>query len=291
MSWRSLTDVEREREYSPSSCVGGDLGPFLEAYATRSEEARHACGAAGLDVRRLHYGDAPRQVIDVVHPRTPNPAPLLVFIHGGYWQELSPTESFFAGADAVRHGVAHAAVGYTLAPEASLDEIVAEVRSAVVHLVRHADALGLDPQRIVVSGSSAGAHLAAMVALHDDEDWRPAGVVLVSGIYELEPLIGTSINEALSLDVDTAQRNSPALHPLAGFPRTVITHGDNETSEFKRQSADFAQRIAAAGGTAEVHEIADRNHFDVILDLADDDEALGRRVLDMLAATDPDRGS
>ena len=294
MSWQELSDHDREREYSPSSCVGGDITPFLDAYATRSAAARAACTAAGLEVRRLHYGDAPRQVIDFVHPRTPDPSPVLVFIHGGYWQELSPDESFFAGADAVRHGVAHAAVGYTLAPDASLDEIVAEVRAAVVHLVAHADELGIDPGRVVVSGSSAGAHLAAMVAIESSPDgvpdWRPAGVVLVSGIYELAPLVGTSINEALGLDHDDADRNSPAFAELTGFPPALVAFGDNETVEFKRQSADFANRIGAAGGVATVHEIVDRNHFDIILDLAAESEDLGRRVLAMVAATEPDRG-
>ena len=172
-----------------------------------------------------------------------------------------------------------------MAPEATLDEIVAEVRAAVAHLVHNADDLGVDASRIVVSGSSAGAHLAASVSKGIDtasnRSWRPAAAVLVSGIYELEPLLGTSINEALSLDVDSARRNSPAIGSLAGFPATIVVHGDNETGEFKRQGHEFAQDIVAAGGSASAHEIADRNHFDVILDLADEHQELGRRVLDL----------
>ena len=286
MSWRTLTAEDLEREYSPSSCVGGDIAPFLSEYVRQSQAARDACAAAGLHVAHLRYGEAPRQIIHFVRPQAAGPVPLLVFIHGGYWQDLSPGDSFFAAADGVRHDLAFAAIGYTLAPEASLDEIVAEVMVALAHLVREAAALGIDPAQVVVTGSSAGAHLAAMASIAPTTaaGWRPKAMVLVSGIYELEPLLGTYINDALALDLPAAKRNSPVLLPLAGAPRAHIVHGDNETDEFKRQSADMHHRLRSVGVDATLQEIADRNHFDVILDLARRGEDLGEAVLDLLAA-------
>lgn len=264
LEWRSLSDAEREREYSPSSCIGGDYMPYLRAYAERSEVARRA-----HPPETLRYGPGERQTIDLFMPKTATRPPVLVFFHGGYWQELSKQDSAFAAPECLAHGVAYAAVDYTLAPKATLSAIVDECRAAVACLSE------VGP--LVVAGSSAGAHLAAMVA-----DGRLKGAVLVSGIYELEPLVGTSINAALGLGAAEAARNSPLYRPLDGFPPSLVCWGDNETDQFKRQSRAFAEALHAAGAECSMFECSGRNHFDVILDLADPDTELGRRTLDLL---------
>lgn len=282
MSWRSLSLEELEREYSPSSCLDGDIGPFIEAYTDRSLDAVAECAELGSEVRTITYGPEPRQAIDVVAPDAAQPSPLVFYIHGGYWQELSKADSFFPAAGCVRHGIAYAAVGYTLAPDASLDGIVAECRLATSTIVDRAAALGIDADRIVLAGSSAGAHLAAMVALDPTTEWRPAAVVLASGVFDLEPLVDTYINDAVGLDLDAAKRNSPAAFDLADFPSALVVHGDNETSEFKRQSREIAEKIRAAGTDVDLLEVPDRNHFDVILDLCDTNTELGRRMLELV---------
>jgi arylformamidase len=264
LDWRTLSDAEREREYSPSSCIGGDYRSYLRAYVERSAEARCA-----HPPEILRYGSGERQTIDLFLPEAVRRPPVLVFIHGGYWQELSKEDSAFAARQCLAHGIAYAAVDYTLAPKATLSAIVDECRAAVARL----EHLG----SLVVAGSSAGAHLAAMVASD-----RLKGAVLVSGIYELEPLIGTSINQALGLDATEAGRCSPLHRPLAGFPPSLVCWGDNETDQFKRQSRAFAEALHAAGAPCSVFECPGRNHFDVILDLADPATELGRRTLDLL---------
>lgn len=264
LNWRSLSDAEREREYSPSSCIGGDYRPYLRAYAERSDAARHA-----HPPETLRYGPGERQTIDLFMPVGVARPPVLVFFHGGYWQELSKQDSAFAARRCLAHGIAYAAVDYALAPRATLSAIVGECRTAVARL----ESVG----PLVVAGSSAGAHLAAMVA-HE----RLKGAVLVSGIYDLQPLIGTSINAALGLDAAEALRNSPLHRPLQGFPPSVVCWGDNETDQFKRQSRAFAAALHAAGRECSVFECPGRNHFDVILDLADPATALGRRTFDLL---------
>ena len=264
LDWRSLSEAEREREYSPSSCVDGDYRPYIQAYVERSVAARRA-----HPPQTLRYGPGERQTIDLFMPKNVVRPPVMVFFHGGYWQELSKQESAFAAPQCLAHGIAYAAVDYTLAPKASLSAIVDECRAAVACLA--------DVGALVVAGSSAGAHLAAMVATE-----RLRGAVLVSGIYDLEPLIGTSINSALGLDVAEAGRNSPMHRSLVGFPPSLVCWGDNETDQFKRQSRLFARRLHAAGAMCSVFECAGRNHFDVILDLANPATELGRRTLDLL---------
>ncbi|WP_321268531.1 alpha/beta hydrolase [Alcaligenes faecalis] len=276
-----LSAQEREREYSPSSCIGGNYAPYIEDYATLSAAALQS----GSRHTELAYGSAAAHKLDLFLPAprdSESLPPLLLFIHGGYWQELSKASSLFSAPDCTNAGIAFAAIDYTLAPQASVHDMVLECRQALRRLYEHGKELGFDPQRIVVSGSSAGAHLAAMCCLRgwkDDPDLpvgAPAAAVLVSGIYDLQPLIGTSINEALSLDVDSARAISPQLLDLNGFPPTIISWGEIETSAFKRQSHAFADALNALGAQyLPPIEMPARNHFDVIVDQARPNTRLG----------------
>lgn len=283
--WREMSPEEREEAYSPSSCIGGDYSQFVAAYRDRSAEAR-ACVAGWCEYR---YGPAPSERLDFFPTAGDGgPVPLLVFIHGGYWQELSKEDSSFPASAWVDRGMAFAAIDYTLAPEVSLAEIVAECRRAVLWLYENAGDLGVDPRRIVVAGSSAGAHLAAMVAV---PGWQQgvgipgnlvAATVLMSGIFDLEPLVGTLIAEPLCLtDLDVTGL-SPARLPLDGFPPSVICWGEVETDEFKAQSGMFDGLLAAAGTEVSSFEVPDRNHFDVVFELADTGSRTGRALASIL---------
>lgn len=287
VDWRELSDADRQREYSPSSCVD-DIAPYLVDYRSLSDAAREQCIAAGRPVTEVAYGDAAAQTVDLVVPvLAQSPTPLVVYIHGGYWQQLSKLDAFFSAAQCVEHGIAFAAVDYTLAPAATLDQIVAECHAALLTLRNTAGEHNIDPDQIIVCGSSAGGHLSAMVGLGAPDGWRPAAVGLISGVFELEPLIGTNINDAVGLDVAAAHRNSPMLADLADFPPAVLAYGDNETSQFKSQSTAFAQRLDQAGTAVSLIEIADRNHFDVVNELCDPHTPLGRRIHDLVASIAP----
>lgn len=314
INWQALSDTDREREYSPSSCIGGNYQPHIAAYVAQSAAARSQCALLGGQWRELRYGATPSQRIDLCLPARPTASSaakpgLLVFIHGGYWQELSAGDSLFAATACIGRGHAFAAIDYTLAPAASVAEIVAECRAALACLQDYADELGFDVSRIVLAGSSAGAHLAAMTAIdaspasqaiaaagaalpRSSSDPQPPNrernrravraVVLVSGIYELEPLVGTTINHALKLDAQAARAHSPSLQGLRDFPRSIVCWGEHETEQFKRQSQSFAQALTAAGAVTESFEIARRNHFDVIMELTDSGTRLGQHTLAFL---------
>lgn len=257
----ALDAATREREYSPSSAIGGNYAPFIDAYRRESAAALRA-----LPVQRdLAYGASPRQRLDYF------PAPagavrpgLLVFIHGGYWQELSKTESAFLAPAWHTAGVAHAVVDYTLAPAASVAQIVEECVAAVAWLHARAADLGFAADAMIVAGSSAGAYLAAACAARDATPLR--GIVPVSGVFDVSPLIGTSINEALGLD----QASAATLNLLDGrrrFCPAVVAWGEVETDAFKQQSQQFARAVAAGGAPCTAFEIPRRNHFDVIHEL------------------------
>lgn len=282
----------REREYSPSSCIGGNYAPYVQIYAdlSRLALARHRAQ------RDLAYAQAEpgssAQRLDLFLPETParngTRPPLLVFIHGGYWQELSKEESLFAALHCLPHGVAFAALDYSLAPQASLADMARECRQALRWLHSQAERLGFDPHRMVLAGSSAGAHLSAMCSLRGwsgDADLPlgvPAAALLVSGIYELAPLLGTSIDAQLQLPAKALDEISPQRLGLTGFAPAVVCWGSIETQEFKRQSQAFAQALQQAGAAVQCFEVAGRNHFDVVLDLAVAGTALGDASLHAL---------
>ncbi|KPM56667.1 arylformamidase [Frankia sp. R43] len=283
----------RDRAYSPSLTVP-DLRACLRGYADGSARAR-----ADLAWREIPYGPGPDRilhffpalpVLPALPAAVPGPepgAPLQMFIHGGYWQELSAAESSFAAPDFVSRGAAFAALGYGLAPANRLDEIVAMVREAVLWLFRNAAPLGVDPRRIFLSGSSAGAHLAAMCLV---DGWlpaplRPTGVIrgacLLSGIYDLEPLRHTYVGEQIRLTAAEAARNSP-VHRLRGtgsLPSLVIARGENETSAFAAQHRQFLSALTEYGTAPVDLVVPGRNHFDLPETLGDPGEPLGRAVL------------
>lgn len=273
-----MDDETRSRAYSPSSVLDGPIDPYIQMYIDQSAAAY----AVLPNVQTLQYGPKTSNTLDLVMPAGKAPAPLHVFIHGGYWQQLGKRDSFFPALEMLALGAGFAALDYTLAPDATLDEIVDECCAALSYLHENAEHLGINPQATVVSGISAGAHLAAMCCLRLPSHQCPSAALLLSGVYELEPLIGTYINDAVQLDLASAKRNSPLLADVKGFPRTVIAWGGNETSEFKRQSQNFTQHLQTAGIDVESFEVAGRNHFDIVLDLANDTR-LGRAGAALLA--------
>jgi arylformamidase len=276
----AFDDAWLEREYSPSSAIGGNYLPYVTGYADRSAAVREALVATST--LGLRYGKAVRNIVDVFPAPTTDgsPSPALIFFHGGYWQESSLRDVSFPAAALNASGITYISVGYTLAPKATLSEIVEEARQAVRFIVDNARQLCVDPERLVLGGHSAGAHLAATcfdatVAGGGQDSSRSvpspdAALLLVSGIYELQPLVRTTINDALTL----SQTEVCSLSPLRNPPtctRTAVVWGDNDTNEFAWQSRMFHQALGSTSPQGSHRQVAvrERNHFDLIFDLAD----------------------
>ena len=275
--YQGYTAKQLNVEYSPSSCIE-DINVFIKQYINQSTTAQAKANSTQTLKSNLAYGAESTQVIDLFLPTTTAQKKLHIYIHGGYWQELSKDESSFAATTFQQHGVHFAVINYTLAPNASLSEIVEECRQAVKWLATNSHLFGYDEQEIYLSGSSAGAHLAAMVAL--DNTIAIKGICAVSGVYDLTPIQHTYINEPLQLSAAEVASNSP-LFMLEQWPEEcacIVAYGDNETNEFKRQSQAFYHQLKQLGQTASLKEIKARNHFDVILDLANDHSILFKLV-------------
>lgn len=260
-----------ERQYSPSTRAADAQGALC-AYADRSRAAM-----ATLDHCVVPYGPHPDEW-SIVFPVGPR-APLHVFVHGGYWQELTAAESLHMAPGFVERGIAFAAVNYTLAPQASLDDIVDQCRRAVASLTVEASAdPGYDADDVQLSGHSAGAQLVAMVVGGDNTP-GVRSAVLLSGVFDLEPLLTTSINIALGLDADAARRNSPLfIAPPAGV-QVLVAVGEDDTEEFHRQSQAMAAQWTPGRPPLVV---GGRDHFDVVFDVADPSAELGLAVDQLL---------
>ena len=284
--YKTFDQATLDREYSPSSLVD-DINLFLRMYRERSEASVREARASGLCELDVRYGAGSAETLDLFRSQSTEPAPLHVYIHGGYWQLLDKEDSAFAAPMFQRAGAAFAALNYTLAPQQSLTGIVNEVRRAIAFLYENAERWNVDRERIYLSGSSAGAHLAMMMLLTDWCAWGlPAqcieGVCAVSGVYDLEPVRLSYVNEKVEMSVEEAMANSPLHHPLTNECPVVMAYGSNETAEFKRQTDDYRRQLAASGIEVTFREVPDRNHFDVIMDLGDADSWLGRAALSQM---------
>jgi arylformamidase len=256
---------------------------IFERWARASDVARNGLGVQ-LD---MPYGDSPGQTLDVFPARSGN-APVLVFIHGGWWRSLDKREHAFIAPSFIQAGAMVVLPNYDLCPTVRIDDIALQMVRALAWTWRHAAQHGGDPKRIVVAGHSAGGHLAAMLLACD---WKavapdlPADLVRkalsISGVFDLEPLRQTPFLQAdLRLTRDSARALSPAA--FARPPGTLYAvAGAQESEEFQRQNQLIRERWGAA--TVPVCEsLAGLNHFNVLHDLVDPDarlHALARELL------------
>ncbi|MBL8670581.1 MAG: alpha/beta hydrolase [Alphaproteobacteria bacterium] len=283
MSQTAAFDQAVERDYNPR------LGtPDFQSYFDREAALSEATRKKLPHRRDVSYGSSPLQALDVFGAGPPGGAkgkPIAIFIHGGYWRALDKASySFFAEPVVAAGGIA-VTVNYDLCPKVTIDDIVAQVRASIAWVAREAAGLGGDAGRIVICGHSAGGHLAAMACLHDwTKESLPAdlikGACLVSGVYDIAPVMRTSIQEQVRMTPDIARRNSPLLMPppRPGI-KLMVSYGGKETRGFIDQSRRYAAYLRA--NLPVVLELPDDNHFSICDRLADPKDPQVRFILDL----------
>jgi arylformamidase len=260
-----LPDLALEHEY-----LFRDQHPDRDAiYAQQrilSERARSQLNGL-LDQR---YADHPEARLDVFPAVLPGAA-TLVFFHGGYWRSNRKEDFAFLALPLVEAGVSLVLAGYPLAPSASLAQIAACATSALGWAQANAARWGGDP--IFAAGHSAGGHLAALAAARN----AVRGCIALSGIFDLRPLRHTSLGTLLPPEDSALAALTP--HPANGGKFLDLYVGARETSEFLRQSADFATIARTAGMEVQCEILPGLHHYNILLSLADPDSALFRRVI------------
>lgn len=209
------------------------------------------------------FGETPLQTLDIWPG--PGGAPVLLFIHGGYWRAFDKEMFRFVAERFVEAGAAVVLNNYDLCPHVTMDEITRQNRAAFAWIWKNARAFGGDPGRIHVTGHSAGGHLTGMLMATDWADWGLpfdpiAGTVPLSGLFDLEPLRLAYLNADLHMDEETTRRNSPIHHLPERMPPTVVAVGGGETDEFRRQSRIYADACRARGFPVSYLEVRDVDH-------------------------------
>ena len=231
--------------------------------------------------RAIAYGPGARNTIDFF--AGDNDGPIVVFIHGGYWQAFDGSSFSHLAGGLNAHGISVAIPSYALCPNVSVDEIIWQMRAASRELAR----LG---RPLVISGHSAGGHLAACMLATDWPQFDPSlprdivvAAYAISGLFDLVPLVETSINRALCLDPAAARAASPLLWtaPARGSIDAVV--GENESAEYFRQSKSIVDTWGAAGLATRFGVVAGANHFTAIAPLADPDSLMVARLKQLAA--------
>jgi arylformamidase len=251
--WRGMNQEDLDRGLNNGAAVAGS-GDIVAGWDRRSAELR----ATHSDHLDLRYGPRERNRIDFF--KAAANAPTLLFIHGGYWQMRAKEAFSLFAAGPMAHGINVALIGYTLAPEATLDQIVAEIDAGIDYLAGRLPDLGGDANRIGVSGWSAGGHLTAMAMSHP----RVKGGVAISGIYDLEPIRHSYLNEKLGLDEAMSHRNSPMMQATGAMKPLALTVGSGELPLLRSQTADFAGHRAKYGLPVSYEEIPGADHFTIM---------------------------
>src|ERR1700710_2040480 len=227
--WRGMSQEQRDLGLNNGVHVPNSA-ELVAGWDRHSAELR-AQYPAHLDLR---YGAGERNRIDYF--RVADKAPTLLFIHGGYWQTRAKESFAHFAAGPMAHGINVAMTGYTLAPDATLDQIVAEIHAAIDFLTGKLPAIGGDARGIVVSGWSAGGHLTAMALSHP----KVRAGMAISGIYDLEPIRHSYLNAKLGLDEAMSQRNSPMIQAGGALKPLSLVVGSGELPLLRKQTADFA---------------------------------------------------
>lgn len=233
------TQEELDAQYNMANSVS-DYQSYVDFYTEQSKETRERLNCL-CDVS---FGPTIAEHLDIFPADQPD-APVLLFIHGGYWHSLSSKEFSFVAEGPVSSGVTTVVLNYALCPDVTITEIVRQSRAAVVWLYQNAEEFSSDSSQIYVAGHSAGGHLTAMVVA---TDWKGTyglsedviqGGCSISGLFDLEPFPYTYLQPQLQLTWGQVRHNSPIRHIPDSAPPLLITYGDEETSEIRRQSDDF----------------------------------------------------
>ncbi|MEH1874635.1 alpha/beta hydrolase [Nostoc sp.] len=273
------TQAELDSQYNLGE-LGLDIPAYMNFYATNSAKVREKL--------RCHlsvpFGPTLVEHLDIFPAAQPQ-APILIFIHGGYWMMSSSKDFSFVAQGLVAANVTVVLVNYGLCPKVTIEEIVGQNRSAIAWIYHHAENFGADPNRIYVSGHSAGGHLTAMLMATDWEndyglpDDIIKGGCAISGLFDLMPFPYTWLQPKIQLTWAEVLRNSPIRHIPEKAGSILVTYGEQETSEFKRQSQDFLAVWKKKGLAGEYLPQPDKNHFTAINGFLDGNSPLCTAIL------------
>ena len=273
------TQEELDAQYNLKAMLP-EAAARYEAFCWRESESVRSELDHRLDVP---FGPTLAEHVDL-YPAGEN-APVLVYVHGGFWCLRTSKEFGFVARGPVSRGVATVVTNYDLCPRVTIDEIVRQTRAAVAWATRTPQASAATLTRIHVAGHSAGGHLVAMLLATDweGEYGLPGdiikGATAISGLFDLAPFPYTFLQPQLQLGYDQVLRNSPILRIPDAAPPLLVAYGEDETDEFKRQSEEYLDAWRARGLQGERLILQAKNHYEVIDGFLDAESPLCSAIL------------
>lgn len=268
-AYNTYDQATLDAQYNPRASVPDHVAIF-ERHAQMSEKARYHFPCR-LDVA---YGPSDAERLDIF-PSEIKGAPVLIYFHGGFWRSRDKADFSFLSRAFVPLGATLVLVNYALCPAVSMDTLIGQCFKAIAWTQRHCTEFGGDSERVFVAGHSAGAHIATMALIADAEGSGPMpkgylkGGTAISGLFELEPVRRSYVNSDLRLTPEQVERNSPWRHLPNRSAPLVVTVGQLETAEFRRQSLEFGEAWTERGLPGETFEVPHHHHYtilDVLLD-------------------------
>jgi len=272
------TQSDIDEQYNAGASVEG-YQQWMQWYQRSSAEYRKQTRHSVLA-----YGPTISESLEV-YPAAVKKAPLVVFIHGGYWRSGAASDFSFVARGLNTAGYTVAVIDYALCPSVGIEEITRQSRASIAWLYRNAGQFNADPEKITVLGHSAGGQQVAMLL---QTDWTghyelPHDIITaaipVSGLFDLRPLRHSYLQPVINLSHETVYTQSPLLQEIrSGVSRILVTVGALESDEFHRQSESYAERASAAGYDVDLWVQPDRHHFDVIAGLHDAESEFVNRI-------------
>ena len=274
------TQEEIDQEYNPRFIVE-NTDELIQSYFTESQRVLREYSNRSA----VAYGPTPSETLDIF-PAEKLCSPIHIFFHGGYWHSFTSRDFAFVAEGLVRNGITAVLVNYALCPSVNIDEIVRQSRAAVAWTYRNAEDFGGNPDRISVSGHSAGGHLTGMLM---STDWGNnyglppnliKGFLPVSGLFDLKPFPFSWLQPKLLLTSEQILRNSPVFLKPVYTPNVIVAVGVKESHEFQRQSKNYTIFLQKHGVPAEYLSMPGKNHFNIIHDFLGDGGPLCKKIIE-----------
>jgi len=274
------TQEEIDQEYNPRFIVE-NTDELIQSYFTESQRVLREYSNRSA----VAYGPTPSETLDIF-PAEKLCSPIHIFFHGGYWHSLTSRDFAFVAEGLVRNGIMAVLVNYPLCPSVNIDEIVRQSRAAAAWTYRNAEDFDGNPERISVSGHSAGGHLTGMLL---STDWEKnhglppnliKGFLPVSGLFDLKPFPFSWLQPKLLLTSEQVLRNSPVFLKPVYTPHVMVAVGADESHEFQRQSKNYTIFLQKHGVHAEYLSMPGKNHFNIIHDFLGDGGPLGKKIIE-----------
>ena len=274
------TQEEIDQEYNPRFIVE-NTDELIKSYFTESQRVLREYSNRSA----VAYGPTLSETLDIF-PAEKLCSPIHIFFHGGYWHSLTSRDFAFVAEGLVRNGITAVLVNYALCPSVNIDEIVRQSRAAAAWTYRNAEGFGGNPERITVSGHSAGGHLTGMLM---STDWEKnyglppnliKGFMPVSGLFDLKPFPFSWLQPKLLLTSEQVLRNSPVFLKPVYSPHVMVAVGADESHEFQRQSKNYTIFLQKHGVPAEYLSMPGKNHFNIIHDFLGDGGLLCKKIIE-----------